>query len=68
MDYNHQQQTEYVYYVAANTAKNTEDVKREVRSAYGGVAEANNQKKSCGNGQEVAAVFRQSLIVDIRKN
>ena len=46
MDYDHQPKTEYVYYVAANTAKNTEDVKREVRSAYGGVAEANNQTKA----------------------
>ncbi len=56
MDYNHQQQTEYVYYVAAYAVKNTEDVKREVRSAYGDVAEANNQKKSCGNGRSCCGV------------
>lgn len=56
MDYYHQPQTEYVYYVAANTAKNTEDVKREVRSAYGGVAEANNQNKSCGNSRSCCGV------------
>lgn len=56
MDYYHQPKTEYVYYVAANTAKNTEDVKREVRSAYGGVAEANNQNKSCGNSRSCCGV------------
>ena len=56
MDYNHQPQTEYVYYAAVNTVKNTEDVKREVRSAYGNVAEANNQKKSCGNSRSCCGV------------
>lgn len=56
MDYYHQPKTEYVYYVAANTAKTTEDVKREVRSAYGGVAEANNQNKSCGNSRSCCGV------------
>lgn len=56
MDYHHQPKTEYVYYVAANTAKNTEDVKREIRSAYGGVAEANNQNKSCGNSRSCCGV------------
>jgi arsenite methyltransferase len=56
MDFNHQPQTEYVYYVAANNAKNTEDVKREVRSAYRGVAEANNQNKSCGNSRSCCGV------------
>lgn len=56
MDYYHQPKTEYVYYMAANTAKNTEDVKREVRSAYGGVAEANNQNKSCGNSRSCCGV------------
>lgn len=56
MDYYQPPQTEYVYYVAANTSKNTEDVKREVRSAYGGVAEANNQNKSCGNSRSCCGV------------
>lgn len=56
MDYYHPPKTEYVYYVAANTSKNTEDVKREVRSAYGGVAEANNQNKSCGNSRSCCGV------------
>lgn len=57
MDYYHQQpQTEYVYYVLANTAKTSEDVKREVRSAYGNVAEANNKKQNCGNGRSCCGV------------
>ena len=45
MDYYHQPQTEYVYYIAANTAKNSEDIKSDVRSAYGSVAEANNKNQ-----------------------
>lgn len=56
MDYYQPPQTAYVYYVAANTAKNSEDVKREVRSAYGGVAEASNQNKSCGNSRSCCGV------------
>lgn len=56
MDYYHQPKTEYVYYVTASPVKNTEDVKREVRSAYGDVAEANNQKKSCGNSRSCCGV------------
>ena len=56
MDYCHQQQTEYVYYVAANTGKNSEDVKREVRSAYGNVAKANDKNQSCGNGRSCCGV------------
>jgi arsenite methyltransferase len=47
-------QTEYVYYVAVN--KSAEDVKGEVRSAYGSVAEANNQRKSCGNSRSCCGV------------
>lgn len=56
MDYHYQPQTEYVYYIAANTPKNMEDVKREVRSAYGSVAEANNQSQGCGNGRSCCGV------------
>ncbi len=56
MDYYCQPQTEYVYYLAANTVKNAEDVKREVRSAYGNVAEANNQNKCCGNSRSCCGV------------
>ncbi len=57
MDYHHQPQTEYVYYVASpNPSKNAEDVRREVRSAYGNVAEANNQNKSCGNGRSCCGI------------
>lgn len=55
MDY--QPQTEYVYYVTANTAKNSEDMKREVRSAYGNVAEANNKNQCCGNGRSCCGVL-----------
>lgn len=56
MDYHYQPQTEYVYYVATNTAKNSEDVKREVRSAYGNVAEADNKNQCCGNGRSCCGV------------
>ncbi len=49
-------QSEFVYYVAANKPKNSEDIKREVRSAYGSVAKADNQKKSCGNGRSCCGV------------
>lgn len=56
MDYYQPPKTEYVYYVAAPTYKGTEEIKREVRSAYGGVAEANNQKKSCGVGKSCCGV------------
>lgn len=54
MEYTHEPQAAYVYYVAA--PKSTEEVKREVRSAYGGVAEANNQNKSCGNSRSCCGV------------
>lgn len=56
MDYYHQPQTEYVYIVAANAAKNAESVKGEIRSAYGNVAEANNQNKCCGNPRSCCGV------------
>jgi SAM-dependent methyltransferase len=56
MDYYHPPKTEYVQYVNVNTAKNGEDVKREVRTAYGRVAEANNQNKSCGNPRSCCGV------------
>jgi arsenite methyltransferase len=57
MDYNHLPQTEYVYYAAtAHSTKNTEDVRKEVRSAYGGVAEANNKNQCCGNGKSCCGV------------
>lgn len=56
MDYNHQPQSEYVYYVTANSTKNTEDIKSEVRSAYGNVAKANNKNQCCGNGRSCCGV------------
>lgn len=59
MDYYHQPQTEYVYYVAMNSSKSTEDVKKEVRSAYGNVAEADNKNQCCGNGRSCCGVFEK---------
>jgi len=56
MDYYQQPQTEYVYYVNTNAVKNSEEVKKEVRSAYGSVAEANNQNNSCGNSRSCCGV------------
>lgn len=58
MDYYQSPKVEHVQYVTVNQQgnKNAEDVKREVRSAYGGVAEANNQKKSCGNSRSCCGV------------
>lgn len=58
MDYYQPPKVEYVHYVAVNQegAKNKENVKREVRSAYGNVAEANNQNKSCGNSRSCCGV------------
>lgn len=45
---------EHVYFVA--NEKTSEDIKREVRSAYGGVAEANNKNQCCGNGRSCCGV------------
>lgn len=56
MDYYQPPKTECVYYMAASSAKNSEEIKREVRSAYGGVAEASNQNKSCGNSRSCCGV------------
>ncbi|MEX1013394.1 MAG: arsenite methyltransferase [Waddliaceae bacterium] len=56
MDHYQPPATEYVQYVAINSAKNTEEFKREVRSAYGGVAEADTQNQSCGNSRSCCGV------------
>lgn len=59
MDYYYQApKIEYVQYIAVNErgSKTGEERKREVRSAYGEVAEANNQKKSCGNSRSCCGV------------
>lgn len=59
MDYYYQPpKVEHVQYVTINEqgTKTMEDVKREVRSAYGGVAEANNQNKNCGNSRSCCGV------------
>lgn len=59
MDYYQPPKVEHVQYVAARNSQETkgaEDVKNEVRGAYGGVAEANKQNKSCGNGRSCCGV------------
>lgn len=56
MDFNHQPQSEYVYYVTNNLSKDAEETKKEVRSAYGNVADANNKNQCCGNGRSCCGV------------
>jgi len=56
MDYSYSPQTEYVYYVAAPASTNAEEIKRDVRAAYGNVAEANNKRQGCGNGRSCCGV------------
>lgn len=60
MDYYYQPpKVEHVQYIAAiNTKgiKTKEETKREVRSAYGEVAEADNANKSCGNSRSCCGV------------
>ncbi len=60
MDYYYQPpKVEYVQYVTVQNNgvnKNVEDIKREVRDAYGRVVEANDQKQSCGNGRSCCGV------------
>ncbi len=54
MDYYQPSKVEDIQYVAVRNEQETkgaEDLKNEVRGAYGGVAEANKQKKSCGNAR-----------------
>lgn len=55
MDYYQPPKSEYVQYVAINS-KNSEETKKEVRSAYGNVASANTQNKSCGNSRSCCGV------------
>lgn len=60
MDYYYQPpKVEHVQYVTVQNRganKNVEDVKKEVRDAYGRVVESNNQNKSCGNGRSCCGV------------
>lgn len=57
MDYYQPPKVEQVYYVEETKVnKNREDIKGEVRDAYGRVVEANNQNKSCGNGHSCCGV------------
>lgn len=60
MDYYYQPpKIEYVQYVTVQNRggnKNMEEIKEEVRDAYGRVVEANNQNKSCGNSRSCCGV------------
>lgn len=59
MDYYQPPQIEHVQYVTEQNkgeSKNVEDVKKEVRDAYGRVVESSNQNKSCGNGRSCCGV------------
>lgn len=60
MDYYYQPpKIEHVQYVAVRQSganKNSEDVKKEVRNAYGRVVESSNQNKSCGNSRSCCGV------------
>lgn len=58
MDYYYQPpKVECVQYVAERGVnKNVDEIKKEVRDAYGRVVEANNQNKSCGNGRSCCGV------------
>jgi SAM-dependent methyltransferase len=58
MDYNQPPKIEQVHYVGSGNVspKNVEDIKSEVRAAYGSVAEANNQNKCCGNSHSCCGV------------
>ncbi|MEM1282076.1 MAG: arsenite methyltransferase [Chlamydiota bacterium] len=60
MDYYLPPQTEYVHYVAVEKPKYEDQLKREVRAAYREVAEANNAKKSCGNGRSCCGVSEKA--------
>lgn len=59
MDYYQPPKIEHVQYVAVQNggeSKNVEDVKKEVRDAYGRVVESSNQNKSCGNARSCCGV------------
>lgn len=60
MDYYYQPpKVEHVQYVTVQNRgepKRVEDVKKEVRDAYGRVVESSNESKSCGNGRSCCGV------------
>lgn len=59
MDYYQIPMTEYVQYIAVNIlqgSEKVEEVKKNVREAYGKVAESNKEKKACGNGRSCCGV------------
>lgn len=62
MDYYQPPKIEHVQYVTVRNGEETkgvENVKKEVRSAYRDVAEANRQNKNCGNGRSCCGVPAQ---------
>lgn len=56
MDYDHKPQTQIVYNIEAHASKTSEDVRQEVRSAYGNVAKSNDTNQCCGNGRSCCGV------------
>jgi len=58
MDYYQPPKVEHVMYVDIQQQRE-ENVKRSVRSAYGSVAEAENQNKSCGNSRSCCGVSQK---------
>lgn len=60
MDYHYQPpKVEHVQYVAVQNQsanKNAEEIRGEVRDAYGRVVEANNKNECCGNGRSCCGV------------
>lgn len=62
MDYYQPPKIEHVVYVSMEQNKQVnqnESIKKSVRSAYGSVAEANNQKESCGNSRSCCGVSKK---------
>lgn len=62
MDYYQPPKIEHVQYIAKENevSKNSEEVKNEVRRAYGSVAQADNASESCGNSRSCCGVSAKS--------
>lgn len=58
MDYHQPPKVEHVQYVIKGNevSKSSDNVKKEVRRAYGNVAQADNSSKSCGNSRSCCGV------------
>lgn len=59
MEYYQPPKVEHVQYIEVKNLQETkgfEDVKNEVRGAYGNVAKANKQNQSCGNGRSCCGI------------